>query len=83
MAIRRRKNALEWLMRVPASRQLIERIEGIPADTRRFMPFPEEWVIDHQLMILMIDAGFLGMDGFKYCFREMAEQCRRVCAKAR
>jgi hypothetical protein len=34
---------------------------------------------DHKQLIKMVDAGLLGMDGFKYCTPENAKDCWRRC----
>jgi len=75
------KETANWRLRKNARAQvLIHRIEFLtPAERDQMAPFPPEWQIDHQSMILLVDAGYLGMDGFQYCFREYAHQCWRVC----
>jgi hypothetical protein len=59
--------------------ELLQRIRAIPSETRKVMPFPESWIVDHQVMLQLVDAGILGMDGFKYCFPEYAKDCWRRC----
>ncbi len=34
---------------------------------------------DHKQLIKMVDAGLLGMDGFKYCTPEVAKENWRRC----
>ncbi len=34
---------------------------------------------DHKQLIKMVDAGLLGMDGFKYCAPEVAKENWRRC----
>lgn len=60
---------------------LLRRIQSLTPEQRTWTPFPPEWEIGAEDMLKLIDTGWLGMDGFKYCFREYAAQCRRVCRK--
>lgn len=64
------------------AQKLIRRIESIAPDFRRVEAFPPEWELDARTMIALVDAGYLGMDGFKYQFREYAQQCWRTCHRS-
>jgi len=66
--------------RIGPVEQLIQRIASIPLETRKTMPFPEEWILtNHQAMLSLIDTGILGMDGFRYAFKEYAVDCYNRC----
>jgi hypothetical protein len=62
--------------------ELKQAIESLTPEQRRVTPFPSEWVLPHQRMIELIDAGVVGMDGFQYQFVEYARQCRATCRRA-
>jgi len=36
---------------------------------------------EHKRLILLVDAGLVGMDGFKYCWPWQAKESWRVCHK--
>lgn len=59
--------------------ELRRAIAKLPEEYKRFTPFPEEWELTPAQMIELVDEGVIGMDGFRYQFREYAAQCWKVC----
>ena len=59
--------------------ELLQRISSVPPVLRKTMPFPEDWITDHRVMLQLLDNHIIGMDGFKYEFREYAKDCYERC----
>jgi hypothetical protein len=59
--------------------QLMMNINSVSPELRKTMPLPKDWFSNHYHMIYLMDAGILGMDGFRYQFREFAQECWRRC----
>jgi hypothetical protein len=62
--------------------QLIAKINSLSKEQRAVTPFPPEWEIKHNKMLVLVDTGWLGMDGFKYQFVEYARESWRRCHRA-
>jgi hypothetical protein len=62
--------------------QLMLNINSVSPELRKTMPLPEDWFSNHYHMIYLVDIGVLGMDGFRYQFREFAQECWRRCHRA-
>jgi len=60
--------------------EFLQRIRSVPPEMRKTMPFPEDWLTDHQVMLELLDNRIIGMDGFKYQFVEYAKECARRCS---
>lgn len=55
--------------------ELKTRVDMLDTEFKTIAPFPDQWEISAQEMIRLVDAGVIGMDGFRYQFREYAQDC--------
>lgn len=61
------------------TQELMDRILAMSPEDKRVTPFPSDWELPHWQMLKLIDRGWLGMDGFRYCFVEYARDCWERC----
>lgn len=58
---------------------LIQAIGMLAPEYKLTAAFPQHWTLRPDQMIRLVDAGVIGMDGFRYQFRECAQDCWKRC----